>query len=218
MSCRAFVQKQSTATEMIPARKETDAHAQNCVAKYELLLPSLKVSILQALWRHLSVAPTNSSPVTLLHSSLSRTAPDTTLPLHSSRRFQGPHRLHLQDQAVYPPKDTASHPIARLQQHLPQGHSASGRIMSMKNSNDAIGNRTRDLAACSAVPEPTAPPGAPQTSLRSVKISTSNPPNQLSSCGYYKQPLHLCTLSIYRLSVKSVCTWATVLEKVIVYT
>jgi hypothetical protein len=29
--------------------------------------------------------------------------------------------------------------------------------MSMKNSNDTIGNRTRDLPACSAVPQPTAP-------------------------------------------------------------
>jgi hypothetical protein len=27
----------------------------------------------------------------------------------------------------------------------------------MKNSNDTIGNRTRDLPACSAVPQPTAP-------------------------------------------------------------
>ena len=33
----------------------------------------------------------------------------------------------------------------------PQGHSAAGRIMSMKNSNETIGNRTRDLPACSAV-------------------------------------------------------------------
>jgi len=30
--------------------------------------------------------------------------------------------------------------------------------MSMKNSNDTIGNRTRDLPACSAVPQPTTPP------------------------------------------------------------
>ena len=30
-----------------------------------------------------------------------------------------------------------------------------------KNSNDTIGNRTRDLPACSAVPLPTAPPRAP---------------------------------------------------------
>jgi hypothetical protein len=33
--------------------------------------------------------------------------------------------------------------------------------MSMKNSNDTIGNRTRDLPACSAVPQSTAPPRAP---------------------------------------------------------
>ena len=32
-----------------------------------------------------------------------------------------------------------------------QGHSAAGRIMSMKNSSDTIGNRTRDLLVCSAV-------------------------------------------------------------------
>ena len=31
----------------------------------------------------------------------------------------------------------------------------------MKNSNDTIGNRTRDLPAFSAVPQPTAPPRAP---------------------------------------------------------
>jgi hypothetical protein len=31
----------------------------------------------------------------------------------------------------------------------------------MKNSNDTIGNRTRDLPACSAVPQQTAPPRAP---------------------------------------------------------
>jgi hypothetical protein len=33
--------------------------------------------------------------------------------------------------------------------------------MSMKNSNDTIGNRTRDLPACSAVPQPTAPQRSP---------------------------------------------------------
>ena len=40
----------------------------------------------------------------------------------------------------------------------PQGHSAAGRIMSMKNSTDTIGNRIRDLPACSAVPQTPAPP------------------------------------------------------------
>jgi hypothetical protein len=32
--------------------------------------------------------------------------------------------------------------------------------MSMKNSSDTIGNRTRDVPVCSAVPQPTAPPRA----------------------------------------------------------
>ena len=33
--------------------------------------------------------------------------------------------------------------------------------MSMKNSNDTIGDRTRELPACSAVPHPTASPRIP---------------------------------------------------------
>jgi len=33
--------------------------------------------------------------------------------------------------------------------------------MSMENSNDTIGNRTRDLPTCSTVPQPTALPRAP---------------------------------------------------------
>jgi hypothetical protein len=42
------------------------------------------------------------------------------------------------------------------------GSCTAGRIMSMKNSSDTIGNRTRDLPARSAVPQPTTPPRAPQ--------------------------------------------------------
>ena len=47
----------------------------------------------------------------------------------------------------------------------PQGHSAAGRIMSMKNSNDTNENRTRDLPACSALPQPIAPRRTPQQML-----------------------------------------------------
>jgi hypothetical protein len=39
----------------------------------------------------------------------------------------------------------------------PQGHGAAGGIMSMKNSNDTIGNRTRELPDVKAVSQPTAP-------------------------------------------------------------
>ena len=38
----------------------------------------------------------------------------------------------------------------------PQSHSEAGRIMSMTNSNDTMGNRTRDHPARIAVPQPTA--------------------------------------------------------------
>jgi hypothetical protein len=53
--------------------------------------------------------------------------------------------------AFTPPENIpGTHFCKRLSQ--PQGHSAAGRIMSMKNSSDTIGNRTLDLPACSAVP------------------------------------------------------------------
>ena len=38
------------------------------------------------------------------------------------------------------------------------GHCAAGKIMTMKNPNYTIGNGTRDLPACSAVPQTTVPP------------------------------------------------------------
>jgi len=56
---------------------------------------------------------------------------------------------------LYPPGNIPGTDFCyRLSQ--PQDHSAAGRIMSMKKSNDTIGNRTRNLPTCSAVPQPTA--------------------------------------------------------------
>ena len=52
-----------------------------------------------------------------------------------------------------------THFCQRLSQ--PQCHSAAGGIMSMKNSNGTIGNRTRDLPICSAVSQPTGSPCTP---------------------------------------------------------
>ena len=52
---------------------------------------------------------------------------------------------------LYPPGNiTDTHFCQRLSG--PQGHSAVGRITSMKNSSDTIGNQTRDFSACSSVP------------------------------------------------------------------
>jgi hypothetical protein len=42
--------------------------------------------------------------------------------------------------------------------------------MSMKKSSDTIGNRTRDLPACSAMPQPTAPLHAPHSPYPLNKI------------------------------------------------
>jgi hypothetical protein len=46
-------------------------------------------------------------------------------------------------------------------------HSAAGRIRSIKKSNDLFGNRSRDLPACSIVPQSTTLPRAPR--LRRVQ-------------------------------------------------
>jgi len=43
----------------------------------------------------------------------------------------------------------------------------------MKNSNYTIGNRTRDLPACSAVPQPNAPPRAPRCTKEHCLISVA---------------------------------------------
>ena len=57
----------------------------------------------------------------------------------------------------YPPGNMPGTPFCyRLGQ--PQDHSAIRRDMSMKNSIDTVGNRTRDLTTCRSVPQPTVPP------------------------------------------------------------
>jgi hypothetical protein len=59
--------------------------------------------------------------------------------------------VSLTHRPVLPARNTTgTHLCWRLSR--PQCHSASGRIMSLKNSNDTIGNRTRDLPVCSVVP------------------------------------------------------------------
>jgi hypothetical protein len=63
----------------------------------------------------------------------------------------------------------------------PPGHSAAGRITSIKNSSDTIGNWTHDLLACNAVPWPTAPLHTPTNYLHNViRIQWRLSPNKLS--------------------------------------
>ena len=55
----------------------------------------------------------------------------------------------------------------------PQGHSAAGRIMSIKNYKCTIEKRTFDLPAYRAVPQPTALPTAPVFRGTGSKIEAS---------------------------------------------
>ena len=74
----------------------------------------------------------------------------------------------------------------RLRLGRPQGHSATGRITSLKSSNDAIGNRTGDLPVYSVVPYPTTPRRPPggltmskQTREPSLETLVNSPLNHL---------------------------------------
>jgi hypothetical protein len=50
-----------------------------------------------------------------------------------------------------------------------QGHCAAGTIRLNEKSNYHIGNRTRDLPACSIVPQPTTRPRAPHCIYKKIK-------------------------------------------------
>jgi hypothetical protein len=68
-----------------------------------------------------------------------------------------------------PPENiSGSHFCQRLSRS--HGQSAAGMIMWMKNTNHTIGNRTRDLPACSAVPQPTALPRTPIIDVTTSKF------------------------------------------------
>ena len=63
----------------------------------------------------------------------------------------------------------------------------------MKNSNDTIGNRARDLPACNAVPQPTVLPRAPVIQcdrvIHPVTHNTHTVINtQLATCFGYSEP------------------------------
>jgi hypothetical protein len=61
----------------------------------------------------------------------------------------------------------------------PQGHSATGSIMSMKNSNDTVRNQSRDLPVCSAVPQPL------RHRVPPIKMSARNISWGLKAAGVY---------------------------------
>ena len=92
---------------------------------------------------------------------------------------------------------------------LQQGHSAAGRIMSIKNSNDTIGDRTHHLSACSTLPQPTVPPRVPSVIQNRTVIAYNvsknwfTPPGKVcftaSICGN-KKSIHVCEHFLYQIS------------------
>ena len=69
--------------------------------------------------------------------------------------------------------------------------------MSTKNSNDTIGNRTRDLPIYSTVPQPTAPPRAMQSCTRSSVFEE----NRRRTCcsGRQYADMHHCAMYMMEL-------------------
>jgi len=65
--------------------------------------------------------------------------------------LSGPRMCHLHPAGNIP----GTHFCFRLNRQ--QGHIAAGRAMSMKNTNDIVGNRTRKVPVFRAAPQPTAP-------------------------------------------------------------
>ena len=66
----------------------------------------------------------------------------------------------------------------------------------MKNSNDTIENRTRDLPDCSAVPQPTAPPRAP-TDVLLLNIRLMDTQNEVRGCHNVAQSFGECCAADY---------------------
>ena len=76
----------------------------------------------------------------------------------------------------------------------------------MKNSNDNIGNRTRDLLTCSAVPQPTAPPWSPMQ-----RNKLSNWPNKLFFCTLRYTDQHSITAANFTFQDKQNNTFYSVI-------
>ena len=73
----------------------------------------------------------------------------------------------------------------------------------MKNSTDTIGNRTRDLPACSAVPHPIAPPRALNHSLvKALIMSGSMPPIIICFIGVHRD--FFIHIFIFNVRVKAI--------------
>ena len=70
--------------------------------------------------------------------------------------------------------------------------------MSMKNSNDTNGNRTRNLPACSAVPQTTAPSRVPEIFRGGGEEKKKE---KVPCCGKYFVPGHCGIIAVIRSDI-----------------
>ena len=94
-----------------------------------------------------------------------------------------------------PGNSLGTHFFWRLSQ--PQGHSAIGRIMSMKNSNDTTWNRTTDLPICSTAPSPLCHSGPPPVQWLQGFFPTSEVAEALSWPVILKQSRRWESVELY---------------------
>jgi hypothetical protein len=76
----------------------------------------------------------------------------------------------------------------------PHGPSVAGRIVPMKNSNETIGNRTRDIPTCSAVPHTNCATACPFSTLYPEYF-----PQQFSSNALHQRNIFSVTTVIMEL-------------------
>jgi hypothetical protein len=111
----------------------------------------------------------NKQWVSVWYRKVSNSVKGKTIPLQALTGPEGSRRLRLPDfktigtwrwqgcqpcsQAAFIPRKYSWY-LFLLEAELLPGHSAAGRITLMKHFNDTIGNRSRYLPVCSAVPQP----------------------------------------------------------------
>jgi hypothetical protein len=79
----------------------------------------------------------------------------------------------------------------------------AGRIISMKNSSDTIGNRTLELPACSLVPQQAAPTHAPFNILLPKIFQTYYVSNvSMESCAVSEWMSRIVTCGDFRQKVR----------------
>jgi len=80
-----------------------------------------------------------------------RTGPEVSRKFYVTMAQDGGKIVNITHRPLLPPENIpGTHLCYRLSR--PQDQSAIGRIMSIKNSNDTIGNLTSDLPICSTAP------------------------------------------------------------------